>query len=96
MVGIGSSALSFGRHVRAGVIGLYALATACWAGAVWLVRPDPVALFALLPVTLHFAWQALTLDTADSLSALARFRSNRFAGALMAAACFVVGAATQL
>ena len=40
--------------------------------------------------------QALTLDTADGHSALARFRSNRFAGALMAAACFVVGAATQL
>lgn len=96
MVGIGSSALSFGKHVRAGVIALYAMAIACWAGAVWLVRPDPVALVALLPVALHFAWQALTLDTADGLSALARFRSNRFAGALMAAGCFVVGAANQL
>ena len=95
MVGIGSSALSFGRHVRAGVIGLYTMATACWAGAVWLVRPDPLALLVLLPVGAQFAWQAFTLDTADGGSALARFRSNRFAGALMAAACFVVGAAGQ-
>ena len=93
MVGIGSSALSFGQHVRAGVVGLYAMALACWAGAVWLVRPDPLALLALLPAALHFAWQVLTLDTADGGNALARFRSNRFAGALMAAACFVVGAA---
>jgi 4-hydroxybenzoate polyprenyltransferase len=54
-----------------------------------------MALVALLPVGLHFAWQALTLDTADGLSALARFRSNRFAGALMAAACFVIGAVPQ-
>jgi len=95
MVGIGSSALSFGRHVRAGVSGLYAMALACWAGAVWLVRPDPLALLALLPVGAQFAWQAFTLDTADGGSALARFRSNRFAGALMAAACFVVGAAAH-
>ncbi len=93
MVGIGSSALSLGRHVRAGVMGLYGMALACWAGALWLVRPDLLALMALLPVSLHFAWQALTLDMADGGNALARFRSNRFAGALMAAACFVVGTA---
>jgi len=95
MVGIGSSALSFGAHVRAGVIGLYGMALACWVGAVWLMRPDPLALFALLPVGVHFAWQAFTLETADGASALARFRSNRFAGALMAAACFVIGAAAH-
>jgi 4-hydroxybenzoate polyprenyltransferase len=36
-------------------------------------------------------WQGLTLDPADGANALARFRSNRFAGVLVAAACFVVG-----
>jgi 4-hydroxybenzoate polyprenyltransferase len=95
LVGIGSSARSFGRHVRAGVVGLYAIALACWAGAVWLVRPDSLALIALLPLGMQFAWQVLTLHTDDGDNALARFRSNRFAGALMAAACFVVGAASQ-
>jgi len=33
----------------------------------------------------------LTLDHADGDNALARFRSNRFAGLLMALACWVVG-----
>jgi 4-hydroxybenzoate polyprenyltransferase len=92
LVGIGSSALSFGRHVRVAVVVLYAMALGCWAGAVWMVRPDPLALLALLPVSVQFTWQVLTLDTSDGDNALARFRSNRFAGALMAAACFVVGA----
>jgi 4-hydroxybenzoate polyprenyltransferase len=91
LVGIGSSALSFGRHVRTGVIALYALALVGWAGAIWLVRPDPVALLALAPVALHLGWQALTLNPDDGDGALRRFRANRFAGLLMAAACFVVG-----
>ncbi len=91
LVGIGSSALSFGRHVRSGVTGLYALAIAGWGGAIWLVRPDPLALLALVPVAVHLAWQALTLDPDDGDGALRRFRANRFAGLLMAAACYVVG-----
>ena len=91
LVGVGSSALSLGAYVKAGVGGLYALCVACWAGAVWLVRPDPLALLALLPVALHLGWQALTLRADDGANALARFRANRFAGLLMALACFVVG-----
>ncbi|WP_408589161.1 4-hydroxybenzoate octaprenyltransferase [Novosphingobium sp.] len=92
LVGIGSSALSFGRHVKAGVAVLYGFALACWAGAVWLVRPDALALLALLPITAHLGRQVLTLKE-DGTDPLTKFRSNRFAGALMAAACFVVGGA---
>ena len=92
LVGIGSSALSFGRHVRAGVAVLYALALAGWGGAVWLARPDPLALLALGPVALHLGWQVATLKE-DGADALAKFRSNRFAGLLVAAACYVVGSA---
>ncbi|MBF9150551.1 4-hydroxybenzoate octaprenyltransferase [Novosphingobium jiangmenense] len=92
MVGIGSSALSFGRHVRAGVGGLYAMAVLCWAGAIWLVRADPLALLALAPIALHLLWQVATLKE-DGIDPLAKFRSNRFAGLLMAAAAYVVGAA---
>ena len=90
LIGVGSSALSFGRHVRAGVIALYALAILGWGGAVWLVHPDPLALIALAPVAIQLGWQALTLDPDDGAGALARFRSNRFAGLLMAAACWTV------
>ncbi len=91
LVGIRSSALRMGRHVQGGVAVCYALALAGWTGAFWLWRGDWVALLALLPVALHLAWQVVTLDPADAANPLDRFRTNRWAGALMAAACFVVG-----
>ncbi len=91
LVGIGSSALTLGRHVRTGVAGFYALAVLCWGGAVWLLRPDWLALLALLPAALHLGWQALTLRPDDGAGALARFRANRMAGLLVALACWVVG-----
>ena len=91
LVGVRSSALRLGAHVRGGVGAFYALAIACWAGAFWLLRADWLALAALLPIATHLAWQVLTLDQADGGNALNRFRANRFAGLLMALACWVVG-----
>ncbi|MFO6445527.1 4-hydroxybenzoate octaprenyltransferase [Erythrobacter sp. NE805] len=91
MVGIRSSALAMGTRVRAGIGGFYALAIKLWALGFWLYRADWLALLALLPVAGHLAWQVATLDAEDPANPLARFRSNRWAGALMAAACFVVG-----
>jgi 4-hydroxybenzoate polyprenyltransferase len=73
------------------VIAFYALALLFWGLAVWLEREDPLAMFALLPAAVHLMWQGLTLDPLDGANALERFRSNRFAGLLVAAACFVVG-----
>ncbi|MFA7604202.1 MAG: 4-hydroxybenzoate octaprenyltransferase [Novosphingobium sp.] len=95
LVGIRSSARAMGAHVRGGVALFYAAAIALWALAFWLLRPDPLALLALLPAAVHLGWQVLTLD-ADAKdgggdNALARFRSNRFAGLLVALACWVVG-----
>ncbi len=91
MVGIRSTALRFGSHVRLAVGGFYGLAVALWAAAFWLLREDWLALLALLPAAIHLAWQVLTLDPGDGGNALARFRANRMAGLLVAAACFVVG-----
>ncbi len=91
MVGIRSSALAMGGRVQAGVAGFYAAAVGLWALGFWFYRADPLALLALLPVAGHLAWQVATLDADDPMNPLARFRSNRWAGALMAAACFVVG-----
>lgn len=91
LVGVGSSALTLGRHVRAGVAGFYGLAVAAWGGAIWLLRPDPLALLALVPAALHLGWQALTLRPDGGDNALARFRANRMAGLLVALACWVVG-----
>ena len=91
LVGIRSSALKMGSQVKVGVALFYGAATGLWALGFWLLRHDLLALIALVPVASHLAWQVLTLDGSDAENPLARFRSNRFAGALMAAACFVVG-----
>ena len=91
MVGIGSSALTLGRHVRGGVAAFYAGAVLCWALAFWWLRPDPLALLALAPAALHLGWQVLTLNPDDGDNALARFRANRFTGLLLALGCWVVG-----
>lgn len=91
LVGVRSSARRMGNAVRPGVGGFYALALLLWAAAFWTIRPDVLALVALLPAAVHLAWQVLTLKVGDNDSALARFRSNRTLGMLMAAACFVLG-----
>jgi 4-hydroxybenzoate polyprenyltransferase len=93
LIGVRSAALRMGAHVRAGVCGFYALALAFWAGAFWMLRPQALALVALVPVAVHFIWQVATIQPDDGGSALAKFRSNRFAGLLMALACLVVGSA---
>ena len=92
LVGIKSSARAMGAHVRAGVAGFYAAAVLFWAGAIWFTRPTPLALAALLPMAAHLCWQVGTLKEGDGMNPLVKFRSNRFAGLLMFAACVVVGA----
>ena len=91
LIGIRSSALRMGAHVRGGVATFYAVAVALWALSFWLLRGDPIALLALLPMAAHLAWQVVALRPDDGDDALAKFRSNRFAGLLLAAACYVVG-----
>lgn len=91
LVGIRSTALRVGRHVRGFVALCYALALGLWALGFWLYREDPLALLALAPVGAHLLWQAARLDPDEAGNPLERFRSNRWAGALMAAACYVVG-----
>jgi 4-hydroxybenzoate polyprenyltransferase len=93
LVGVKSSALALGRHARAGVALCYASAILCWAAAIWTLRPQGLAVAALLPMALHLFWQAATLRVEDGADALAKFRSNRFAGFLMFLACLVVGTA---
>lgn len=93
LVGIRSSALRLGRNVRFGVLIFYALALSSWAGAFWIVRPQILGLAALVPLALHLLWQVGTLNSSDGEDALAKFRSNRFAGFLMFLACLVLGQA---
>jgi 4-hydroxybenzoate polyprenyltransferase len=92
LVGIKSSALALGPNVRAGVLVFYLVALLLWGAAIWRVRSDLLGLAALLPMALHLLWQVATLKPDDGGDALAKFRSNRFAGLLMFLACLVVGA----
>ncbi len=91
LVGVRSSALAMGRHARAGISLCYALALGLWAAALWSVRPEALALLALLPAAMHLGWQISTLRLEEGDDALAKFRSNRFAGLLVFLACLVVG-----
>ena len=91
LVGIRSSALRMGAHVQTGVALFYAAAIALWGLAFWLMRMEWLALLALGPVAVHLAVQIIRLRREDGASALAIFRSNRFAGLLMALGCWVVG-----
>ncbi len=93
LIGIRSSARRMGDHVRAGVLGFYVAALAFWAIAVWMVRPDWIALVALLPMAAHLIWQVAALDPDDGIDGLIKFRANRFAGFLMFLACAAVGSA---
>ena len=93
LAGVKSSARALGRHARAGVGGFYALAILLWVVAIWTIRPDPLALAALLPAAGHFVWQVAGLRRDDPVDALRRFRANRFLGVLVFFACLVVGTA---
>ncbi len=94
LAGVKSSARALGPHVRRGVALFYLGAILLWGAAFWAVRPQALALLALLPIALHLFWQVASLNPADNDNALARFRANRFAGLLMMLACLVVGQST--
>lgn len=96
LVGIKSSAIRLGSRVKGGIGLFYLCAVLFWLFGFWLYRPDWVALLTLFPVSIHLFWQVFSLDQSDPSSALDRFRSNRWAGGLMAIACLVVGNAGAL
>ncbi|HEX8655512.1 MAG TPA: 4-hydroxybenzoate octaprenyltransferase [Allosphingosinicella sp.] len=91
LVGVRSSALALGPRARLGVGICYALALLLWAAAFHALRPEALALAALLPVAIHLFWQVGSLRPQEAADALAKFRSNRFAGFVLFLACLVVG-----
>jgi 4-hydroxybenzoate polyprenyltransferase len=95
LVGVKSSARRLGDRAALGVGIFYAIGLALWGAAVWLVRPDWLALIALLPAALHLANQALRADPKDGAGALRLFRSNRTAGLLVLLAMLVVGLSSR-
>ena len=96
LAGIKSSARALGKHVRPGIALCYLVALVFWSAAFWMIRPQSLALAALIPAALHLLWQVAGLRLADGADALHRFRSNRFAGLLIFLACMVVGSTSRL
>ncbi len=93
LVGVHSSALALGRFARPGIAFCYLLALLLWALAFRALRVETFALLGLLPIAFHLFWQVAALKPDVGDDALAKFRSNRFAGLLMFLACFVIGTA---
>jgi 4-hydroxybenzoate polyprenyltransferase len=91
LVGVKSSARALGDRIQLGVGICYLLAVTGWAAAIWAVRPDWVALLALIPAAAHWAVQIAKADANDGVGALALFRSNRFAGLLLFCGFLAVG-----
>ena len=91
LVGVRSSARRMGDKAPLGIGLAYAAAIALWGTAIWLVRPDGIALAALAPAAFHLGWQALRADPNDGDLALRLFRSNRACGLLVFLAMLVVG-----
>ena len=95
LVGVKSSALRLGARAPLGIAICYFAALLFWAAAIWAVRPQWLALAALLPAAVHLANQALRADPGDGALALALFRSNRSCGFLVFLAMLAVGLSSR-
>ncbi|MFL6849864.1 MAG: 4-hydroxybenzoate octaprenyltransferase [Sphingomicrobium sp.] len=91
LVGVKSSARRLGEKARTGIALFYALAVMLLGAAIWSVRPDWIALLALVPAALHLSWQVARVDPNDGDLALKLFRSNRVCGLLVFLGMLVVG-----
>jgi 4-hydroxybenzoate polyprenyltransferase len=91
LVGVKSSARRLGGKAPLGIGIFYALALLLWSAAIWSVRPDWLALAALIPAALHLARQTAFADPTDGELALKLFRSNRTCGLFVFGAMLVVG-----
>lgn len=95
LVGVKSSARRLGNKAPLGIGLFYLVALVLWGAAIWTVRPDWLALLALVPAALHLANQALRADVADSKLALALFRSNRTCGLIVFLGMLAVGLSSR-
>jgi 4-hydroxybenzoate polyprenyltransferase len=95
LVGVKSSARRLGDRAPLGIAIFYALAVVMWGAAIWSVRPDWLALVALLPAAIHLANQALRADPKDGEGALHLFRSNRSCGLLVFLGLLAVGLSSR-
>ncbi len=80
MLGLKSTALSFGEDTPFWVGSFYVGALLLWITAGFLAGTHLVFFFGVALVGLQMAWQVSTLDTNDPKNCLRRFRANRDVG----------------
>ncbi|MGP1256997.1 MAG: 4-hydroxybenzoate octaprenyltransferase [Kiloniellales bacterium] len=83
LIGVKSSALRLGDDSRPWLAGFYAVAVLLLAAAGWSGGVAWPYYFGVAAMAGHFIWQIVTLDIDDPRNCLARFKSNRNAGALL-------------
>ena len=84
-VGVKSSALGLGRHLRSGVALAYGLAVAGLAAGFLKLLGSGVWICGLALMAVHLGWQVRSLDAGDPAGALRLFKSNRDAGLCLVA-----------
>lgn len=80
LLGLGSTALTFGENTVSFVGALYAIAVVFWLAAGALAGTHLIYFLAVVLVSLQLSWQVSTLVTNDPANCLRRFRSNRDVG----------------
>lgn len=80
MLGLGSTALTFGDDTVTVVGALYLSAVALWMLAGTLAGAHLIFYVAVTLVFLQMSWQVSTLETSNAANCLQRFRSNRDVG----------------
>lgn len=80
MLGLKSTALTFGDDTPFWVGRFYAAALLLWIAAGYLAGTHLMFFFSVALVGLQMAWQVSTLDTSDAKNCLRRFRANRDVG----------------
>lgn len=81
LIGVGSTAILAGDHPKLFVGFFYAAAWLLFASG-WLVFAGPNAIWFMLPLGAHLAWQIASIRVEDGNCNLMLFRANRLAGIL--------------
>ena len=76
LLGMGSTALKFGRATKAWLWLFYGAALILLFAAGWLIGASIIFATAIALAALHASWQITTLDTSDPANCLKRFRAN--------------------
>jgi len=84
-IGVRSSALGLGRHLKQGVAAAYALAILGLGGGFWMLIGPGVWLGGLALMACHLCWQVARLEPDNPAGALRLFQSNRDAGLILTA-----------